>query len=272
MSTVQEPAAPELLYEVDGRGIATITLNRPERLNAFTLDMIAVWGAALDEAQRDPAVRVVVLRAAGRAFCSGVDIKELDSLGTTAEARKGFLTDHIHAVPLAVDRLDKPLIASIQGAAVGAGMDMALMCDLRVASRSAKFCEGYIKVGLVPGDGGCHFLPRLVGRAKALELLWTADMIDAEEAMRIGLVNKLVDDDELESATDELAAKIARQPPLSARMIKRAVTQGERLDMRTALDLISSHMAVVQSTADSEALLGAARARFDTSQKEANHQ
>ena len=128
---------------------------------------------------------------------------------------------------------------------------MALMCDIRLAAQSARFSEGYVRVGLVPGDGGCYFLPRLVGTARAMELLLTGDFIDATEAERIGIVNHTYDDDRLREESLALARRLAAGPPVATAMIKRAVYQSAKCDLRTALDLISSHMAVVQSTRDS---------------------
>ena len=130
-------------------------------------------------------------------------------------------------------------------------MDMALMCDIWLAESSARFSEGYVRVGLVPGDGGCYFLPRLVGSAKAMELLLTGDFVDAEEAERIGIVNHVYPDDRLMEETTTLAERLAGGPPVAIAMIKRALYQSANCDLRTALDLISSHMAVVQTTSDS---------------------
>jgi enoyl-CoA hydratase/carnithine racemase len=158
-----------------------------------------------------------------------------------------------------LEDLDKPVLAAVNGVAVGAGMDMALMCDIRFAARSARFSEGYVRVGLVPGDGGCYYLPRLVGTAKALELLWTGDFVDAEEALRLGLVSQVHPDEELLSATYAFARRLAEGPPVAIRLIKRAVHQSARTDLRTALDLISSHQAVVQSTHDSKEAYAAFR-------------
>lgn len=241
-------------------GIGTILLNRPQRKNAFTMEMIDEWARILEHARVDDDVRVLVLTGAGDAFCSGVD------LGTYAEGepptpleRKQGLTDRIHRIPLALEDIDKPIIAAVNGVAVGAGMDMALMCDMRVVARSARLSEGYIRVGLVPGDGGCYYLPRLVGTAKALELLLTGDFVDGEEAARLGIANHVVDDAELPSFVTALARRIADAPPVAVRMIKRAVYQSAKSDLRTALDLISSHMAVVTSTSDSSEAYAAFR-------------
>jgi enoyl-CoA hydratase/carnithine racemase len=239
-----------LRFEIEG-GIATITLNRPERMNAFTWEMIDAWADALSECRANDAVAVVIVTGAGKAFCSGGDIGEMKKRGErTPLERKAELESHVHKIPLALEALDKPVIAAINGAATGAGLDLALMADLRLAAESARLGETYVKVGLVPGAGGAWFLPRLVGSAKALELFWTGDIIDAREAERIGLVNKVVPDAELMAATQALAEKIASGPPLSVRLIKRAVREGMRSDLRTSLDLISSHYAVAATSSD----------------------
>jgi enoyl-CoA hydratase/carnithine racemase len=228
-----------LRFSVDA-GIARIVLDRPQRMNAFTFEMIDAWRAALEECRRDDAVKVVLVTGSGKAFCSGGDIIEMgDRLEQTPARRKSELFDRIERIPLALEDLDKPVIAAVNGVATGAGLDMALMCDIRYAARSARFAETYVNVGLVPGAGGAHFLPRLVGTAKALELFWTGDFIDAEEAERLGIVNKVFNDDTLLQEVEAIAAKIARAPPLTLRMIKRAVYQGMRGDLRTNLDLIS---------------------------------
>jgi 2-(1,2-epoxy-1,2-dihydrophenyl)acetyl-CoA isomerase len=241
----------ELLYEVGDDKVATITLNRPDRLNAFTAEMIDRWVEALEDARRNDAVNVVVVTGAGRAFCSGGDV------GGMSERRADIPgLDHkqwlemIHRVPLTLDTLDKPVIAAMNGVAVGAGLDMALMCDIRYAAAGTRFSEGYVKVGLIPGDGGTYFLPRLIGTARALELLWTGDFISAEDAERIGLVNRVLPPELLLESAHELAARLASGPSTALRIIKRAVYQGQRMDLRTHLDLISSHMAVIRQTED----------------------
>ncbi|MFJ8996219.1 enoyl-CoA hydratase/isomerase family protein [Streptomyces sp. NPDC102279] len=247
----------DLEYTVD-QGVATIRLNRPKQKNAFTMAMIDDWVRLLVEARTDDDVRVVVLTGAPGAFCAGGD---LDALGVDDSplGRKNGLMDNIHRIPLALEDLDKPVIAAVNGVAVGAGMDMALMCDIRLVARSARFSEGYIKVGLVPGDGGCYYLPRLVGMAKALELMWTGDFIDADEALRLGIANHVYDDDTFEKEAFDFARRIAQQSQIHVRMIKRATQQSARSDLRTALDLISSHMSVARSTHDSAEAMTAFR-------------
>ena len=230
-------------------GIARIVLNRPERMNAFTFGMIDAWHAALQQCRTDDAVKVVIVTGAGSAFCSGGDIVEMgERLTQTPEQRKNELFNRIERIPLALEDLDKPVIAAVNGVATGAGMDMALMCDMRFAAASARFAETYVRVGLVPGAGGAHFLPRLVGVAKALELFLTGDFIDAQEALRIGVVNKVFPDETLMSEAERIARRIAKAPSLTVRMIKRAIYQGMRNDLRTNLDLISSHYAVITAT------------------------
>jgi len=241
-------------------GVGTILLNRPERHNAFTPEMTDTWAGILADARADTNVRVLVLTGAGRSFCSGVDLdRRYGEAPPTPLERKSLLSDRVHRIPLLLEDLDKPIIAAINGAAVGAGLDMALMCDMRVMARNARLSEGYIRVGMVPGDGGCYYLPRLVGPAKALELLLTGDFVDADEALRLGLVNRVVDDADLPAATAELARKIAAAPPVTVRFTKRAVYQSARIDLRTALDLISSHSGVVGSTEDAAEAIAAFR-------------
>ncbi len=239
----------DLLYEVKDR-IATITLNRPDKLNAFTGPMIDAWAQALADAQADDAVHVVIVTGAGRAFCAGGDVARMQAGEPTPLEHKNQLWEHVHRVPQTLERMDKPVIAMVNGLAVGAGMGMALMCDVRVASDEARFSTGYVRVGLVPGDGDTYFLPRLVGPAKALELLWTADFIEAAEALRLGIVNRVVPAARLAEETYAFARQVADGPQVAIRMIKRLVYQSLRLDLRTHLDLVSSHMAIVRQTED----------------------
>jgi enoyl-CoA hydratase/carnithine racemase len=242
-----------------GDHVLTITLNRPGRRNAFTPDMLAAWAAAVRMAQRDQAVRVVVVKGAGHAFCSGVDLDAFESIDATPLARRRFMTDVVHPVARAVQDLDKPLIACVEGPAYGAGLDMALMCDLRVAGRSAKLAASYVNIGLVPGDGGAWLLPRLVGSAKALELLWTGDAVSADKALAFGLVNHVYDDQDVEYEALSLARKIAAKSPVAVRLIKQSVRQFATVDFETSLEIVASHLAVIQSTSDHAEALAATR-------------
>jgi len=237
-------------------GVARIVLDRPERMNAFTFEMIDAWTAALERCRTDDAVKVVILTGTGSSFCSGGDIVEMgDRLEHTPEQRKNELFHRIERIPLALEDLDKPVIAAVNGVATGAGMDMALMCDIRYAAQSARFAETYVKVGLVPGAGGAHFLPRLVGVSKALELFLTGEFIDAQEALRIGVVNKVFPDETLMHEVDKIAQRMTKAPSLTLRMTKRAIYQGMRNDLRTNLDLISSHYSVITSTQEHKDLV-----------------
>src|SRR5471032_2430707 len=176
-------------------------LNRPEKKNALSEDMLELLRNALKSANDDAAIGCFVITGVGDAFCSGGDLgrrsDEDAALDPTPLERRLRLQKVTHKVALTVEEFEKPLIAAVNGAAVGAGMDLSLMCDLRFAGASARFSEAYIRVGLLPGNGGCYFLPRLVGPSKALELLWTGEFVSAEEALRIGIVNRVFSDKSL---------------------------------------------------------------------------
>jgi enoyl-CoA hydratase/carnithine racemase len=234
--------------------IATLLLNRPEKKNAFTDGMLTQWRQSLLDAQDDPDVRVIVVTGAGNAFCSGGDLgrrsHQLTADEPTVLERKQRFGKTTHSVAFTIPHIDKPIIAAVNGAAVGAGMDMALMCDIRLAARSARFAEAYVRVGLIPGNGGCYFLPRIVGVARALELLMTGEFVGADEALRIGLVNQVYDDDRFLESAYAYAKKIASMPPVAVSMIKRTVYQSLTCDLRTSLELIASQMTIVQTTQD----------------------
>lgn len=258
----------DILFEEED-GIATITLNCPERKNAFSLDMIDKWIEALQKWRTDPDVKVIVLTGAGDAFCSGAYFAPPSTQGHKPQEQQGgpfqnktTLWEKIHRIPFTLEDMDKPVIAALNGVAVGAGLDMALMCDLRFAAESARFSEGYVKVGFVPGDGGAYYLPRLVGIAKALELLWTGDFIYAPEAERIGMVNRVYPDDKLMEETYKFAKRLVDGPTKVIQMIKRSTYQSARVDLRTALDMISSHMGVIRTTEDSQKAMAASMTRL----------
>jgi len=256
----------ELLYSLTD-AVATITLNRPERKNAFSPRMIEDLAEALGDASADDTVGAIVLTGAGDAFCSGVDLDSIGDLGADPLKWKSFLHNKVQTVPRTAATIDKPLIAAVTGPAVGAGMDFALMCDMRFASESASFCESYIRIGMVPGAGGCWFLPRIVGMPKATELFLSGDFVDAQEALRIGLVNRVLPSADTLVHTQEFAAKLAAGPPLATRMLKRMLVQSARTDLDTALDLASSHMGVARSTSDAAEALSAFRERRPASYK-----
>jgi enoyl-CoA hydratase/carnithine racemase len=249
-----------LSYEVL-EGIGLIRIDRPDKLGAFTWKMIDRWTEALVSAQCDDAVRAVVLTGTGRGFCTGVDLDELTAVGRDPIDSKRMLTDRVHRVVRTAADLSKPLICAVNGLAVGAGMDMTLLCDIRLAAESARFGTGYVRIGLVSGAGGAYFLPRLVGTARALELFWTGDWLSAQEAREMGIVSHVFPDDELLGQALGLAERIARQSPIAVSMIKRAVYQSLATDLRTSLDLASSHFAVVQSTEDRTEAMSALRER-----------
>lgn len=228
--------------------IAVITLNRPEFLNAFTPEMLDGWLEALTRCQEDEGIRAVIITGQGKAFCAGGDIKHFLSRELTAWDMKNFLQQKVHRVALAMDRLDKPLIAAVNGAAHGAGMDMALLCDLRIASDRAEFRESYIALGMAPGDGGAFLLPRVVGTAKAMEWLLTGNPISLDEALRFGLVNKVVPHDTLMDQALSMARIVSAHSPLGVRLTKRAVKQGLSSDLANHLDYISSQMGLLCET------------------------
>lgn len=232
-------------------GVLVATLNRPDKKNATSEEMLLALRNALDEANDDEAIRCFVLTGAGDAFCSGGDLgrRAKEAGDPTPLERKNRLL-YTQRVAATVEAFEKPLIAAVNGPAIGAGMDLSLMCDIRFAAASARFSEGYIKVGLIPGNGGCWLLPRIVGTARALEMLWTGDHVGAEEALRLGIVNRVYADDQLMPETLAFAKRLAEGPPLQQRDIKKLMYQGLRTDLRTSMEAVASHMAVVQSTSD----------------------
>ncbi|MCX5811237.1 MAG: enoyl-CoA hydratase-related protein [Proteobacteria bacterium] len=237
------------MYDHQGK-IAVITLNRPEAKNAFSVEMISLWDAYLKEAKQDDSIQVIIVTGMGDTFCSGGNIKDMAEGRLRSWGMKNFLWEGVHRIILTMEDLDKPVIAAVNGAAMGAGMDMALMCDLRVSSDRARFAESYIMMGLIPGDGGSYFLPRLVGTAKALELLLTGDVLSASEALSLGIVNRVVPHDSLMEETMKLAKKIADKPPLAVRMMKRSVYQAQTSTLRSHLDYISSQISLLSETED----------------------
>jgi 2-(1,2-epoxy-1,2-dihydrophenyl)acetyl-CoA isomerase len=218
-------------------GIGTLTLNRPDKLNAFAGTMRKELADALVELEKDPTVRVVVITGAGRGFCAGADVgymaklvEERDTIAMAALVEAG------RRVVMTMRESAKPVIGSINGVAAGGGANLALACDLRIASDRARLGQTFNRIGLHPDWGGSYFLPRLVGPAKALELFWTAEIIDAEECLRLGLFNRVVPHDRLEEETLAMARTLAAKPALALALAKRAVYQSLSRTLPEMLD------------------------------------
>lgn len=255
----------DLIFETK-EGVATITLNRPKARNAFSMKMIRSWIKALEEVRDNDDIRVLVLTGEGeKAFCAGGDVKamkagkgfvdlsgesEEQDFTSTASDRKNALWKYVQRIPLLMEEIDKPTIAAINGDAIGAGLDMALQYDLRFASDQARFGEGYVNVGIVPGDGGGYYLPRLIGVDKALELLWTGRILDAEEAYELGIITRVFSADSLMAEVYQMADRLVHSPQQAIRLTKRTVYQGLRTDLRTSLDTVSSYMGLVTEDSD----------------------
>ncbi len=242
-------ASKHVLYKVED-GIALIALSKPERLNAVDPDMRKEIGRCIDKASGDDDVKVVVITGEGRAFCAGGDVKTMpDRLEKTIIERR----DSLRASNLVIRKireLEKPVIAAVNGDAVGAGCNLALACDIRLASEKARFGEIFVKRGMHPDWGGIYNLTRLVGTAKACELIFTGDLIDANEAKSIGLVNQVYSDDEFEAGWKGFAKKIAENAPVPMSMAKVAIYKADNVDLPTAMELEAFSQAVTSQTED----------------------
>ena len=216
----------DLLYAPDGH-TATITLNRPDRLNAISLPMLVSLSAALRQADADPEVRVIILTGAGRGFCSGLDLKDMGGLTDGGGAVGGGARfDLPNSPPVVLHTTDKPVLCALNGAAVGYGLDLALGCDMRIASDQARLGAVFAKRGVVPESGGTWLLPRLIGWAKAAELAFRGAMLSAEEALKLGLVNAVVPHERLMSETQAWAEEIGGNAPLAVQATKRMMRLG----------------------------------------------
>jgi 2-(1,2-epoxy-1,2-dihydrophenyl)acetyl-CoA isomerase len=222
--------------------VTTITLDRPEKLNAFAGAMREELLDALRVAEGEKSCRVVVITGAGRAFCAGGDVESMAGLqrnGNVDAFRK--LLDAGRDIVLQIANMPKPVIASVNGVAAGAGCNLALACDYRIASETAKLGETFVRIGLHPDWGGTWLLPRLVGASRAMELMMTGRMVDAEEALRIGMVDRVVAAASLAAETEALAASLAGASPIAIAGIKRAMQASERNDLRAQLELEARH-------------------------------
>jgi 2-(1,2-epoxy-1,2-dihydrophenyl)acetyl-CoA isomerase len=231
--------------------VAILTLNRPEVLNAINEPMLPPWVDALEECRTNPDVAAIVVTGAGEAFCRGGDTTKLGAHTTPGPVDiKEQFWDRLHRIPRKLSEIDKPVIAAVNGLASGAGVDVSLQCDIRFAARSATFRVSYTAFGLVPGNGGTYFLPRIVGEAKALELFFAAQPISAEEALEIGMVNQVFDDEEFMERSLAFAHDITKRAPLAMKLVKRAVRQSLSMDLNTHLDMVSSHMLITRPSED----------------------
>ena len=224
--------------------IAVITLNRPNRMNAISQKVLEELLSAFDEVDKDDDVRVVIITGAGKGFCSGADVTEMPGGGAPQQDVVGS------RVIRRLRMIRKPVIAMVNGAAVGGGCALALACDMRVGSQNSRFMNAFIRRGLSSGWAGPWLYPRLMGLGKAMEILLTGDFLEAKEAERLGVLNKLVPADELEKETMALAAKIAKGPPVAIRETKRRVYEGLESDFQTGLQSADEGEIVTVSTED----------------------
>jgi enoyl-CoA hydratase/carnithine racemase len=246
-----------ILQSRDGP-ILTITLNLPEKRNPISdTGMVDALIAAMEAADRDILVRCVILTGAGTAFSSGGDLKAMRPdagglrAGNPVETRRNYKYG-IQRLPLTFQALEVPVVAAINGPAIGAGLDLATMCDVRVAAESAKFAESFVRLGIIPGDGGAWLLPRIIGFSRATELALTGEMIDAAEALQIGLVSHVVPDTDLMAKAQEIATKIAANPPHAVRMTKRLLREGQTADLKNILELSAAMQSLAHNTRDND--------------------
>ncbi|MEE4379531.1 MAG: crotonase/enoyl-CoA hydratase family protein [Candidatus Competibacteraceae bacterium] len=243
-----------LLYQQDG-AIVTLTLNRPESRNPISEDdMIEALETAVTRINRDQSVRVVIVTGAGSAFSSGGNIKHMRDRqgmfgGNPAQVRNGYRRG-IQRIPLALYNIETPTIAAVNGPAIGAGCDLAMMCDIRIAAETALFAESFVKVGIIPGDGGAWFLPRAVGLSRACEMAFTGEPIDAQTALDWGLVSKVVPLPQLLEEAGTLAMRIATNPPDALRMTKKLIREGQHLRLDSLLELSAAFQALAHHTVD----------------------
>jgi len=259
-----------LTYEQTG-AIVTLTMNQPEARNPLTGNSaVAEFLAACARISDDPSVKVVVLTGAGTAFSTGGNVKDMrrffeqdiPAIDIRDEYRGG-----IQRLPLALYNLEVPTIAAVNGPAIGAGCDLACMCDMRLASKTAIFAESFVKVGIIPGDGGAWLLPRVVGQSKAAEMAFTGDAIDATEALRCGLVSAVTESEDLLEAAYALARRIAVNPGPTLRLTKKLMREGQHLRLDSLLELSAAFQALAHKTPQHEeavtAFIEKRKPRFD---------
>ncbi len=248
-----------LSYEQDDLGVVTLTLNHPETRNALTgTGIVEAMLEACDRIEHDPSVRAVIITATGTIFSSGGKIDEMqrqigpdyNSAVIRQEYRHG-----IQRLPLAIHHLEVPTIAAVNGPAIGAGCDLTCMCDIRIASEAATFAESFVKVGIVPGDGGTWFLPRVIGMARAAEMSFTGEAIDAKTALDWGMVSRVVPAEDLLSTAQTLARKMAVNSAPAIRMTKRLLREGQQSSLANLLELSAAYQSIIHKTEEHAAIV-----------------
>jgi enoyl-CoA hydratase/carnithine racemase len=258
---MNEDGQPPVLFERDG-DLAVITLNRPDSRNPLDQE---TQDALIDAVQRldtGPGNRVAILTGVGSAFSSGGNVRRMGAAATaerTPPQARHYYRHGIQRIPLAIERCEVPIVAAVNGPAIGAGCDLACMCDVRIAAESARFAESFVKLGIIPGDGGAWLLPRIVGFAKASEMALTGDPLSAAEALACGLVSKVVPDAKLMDAARTIAARIAANPPHAVRMTRRLLREAWNAKLDAVLELSAAMQAVAHTTADHKEALAAMR-------------
>lgn len=242
-----------LIYEQDGP-IVTLTMNQPERRNTLTgNNAVAEFISAIDRIQDDPRVRCVILTGNGPSFSAGGDIREMKRQATPDVSEMAIRHEYqrgIQRLTLALFNLEVPVIAAVNGHAIGAGLDLACMCDIRIASEHAKFAESFVRVGIIPGDGGAWLLQRIIGISRAAELSFTGDTIDAQQALAWNLVSRVVPQDKLMASAYELAGRIAQNASHSLRLTKRLMRESIHSRLDTVLELSAAFQAICHKTPD----------------------
>lgn len=243
-----------LVYEQTDN-VVVLTMNRPDSRNALSYDdQFQEFVAACDRINADLSVRAVILTGAGKAFCAGGDVKQMRQRASEGQGPPFQVRGHyrygIQRIPLAIYNLEVPTIAAVNGPAIGAGCDLTCMCDIRIAGESARFAESFVRLGIIPGDGGAWLLPRAVGLSNASLMTFTGEMIDAAEALRIGLVSKVVPDGALLDEARDLAGRIAVNPAHALRLAKRLLREGQHLGLDSILEMSAAFQALAHCTAD----------------------
>jgi 2-(1,2-epoxy-1,2-dihydrophenyl)acetyl-CoA isomerase len=233
---------PVLLTDL-AEGVQTVTLNQPEKLNALSSTIINELLQAVRAAERDDAVQALVITGAGRGFCAGADLSQFNADDIVTDVGDALRSRYIPLITR-LHGLEKPVLAAINGVAAGAGLSLALACDLRYAAESASLVVAFVRIGLVPDAGMMYFLPRLIGAGKTLELAWTGDAVTAAEARELGMVNGVLPDDQLLGETQALAARLAHGPHKAMALIKRAVNQSHGLPLERVLELEAQYQTI----------------------------